>query len=92
MNKLIGVTVTVPFILAENLTAMETNSQPQTNQEPTPEPRVHGHWILTGDAAQIVLDKIKQMKSLGTPVFGKERAIQVLLCELSRMKNQKKPI
>lgn len=37
---------------------------------------------LTGCAAEMVLQKMKEKKDAGTYHFGKQRAVQTLLCEL----------
>jgi len=45
---------------------------------------------LDGEAAKLVNEKIKEKKEkLGLTMFGKSRAVQILLCELYHMKKKK---
>lgn len=46
---------------------------------------------LEGIAAQMVIDKIEEKKnSLGLTRFGKDRATQILLCELYELRKAQK--
>lgn len=56
-------------------------------QEPT---RIFFQCELTDCAADMVMKKIKEKQNGGVSKFGKQRAVQALLCELWNMKQNKK--
>lgn len=41
---------------------------------------------IEDEAVDLVREKIKEVKSKGVAIFGKNRAIQTLLCELYKLK------
>lgn len=59
-------------------------------QEQQEETRIFFQCELTGCAADMVMNKIKEKQHGGISKFGKQRAVQALLCELWQKKNQGK--
>ncbi len=50
---------------------------------------MYGQWRLVGDAARAVDRHIKNKKAEGVKVYGKELAINFLLCQQWKTMNQK---
>lgn len=54
--------------------------------------KICGIWEIWGDAAKLVIDKTKEEKEIKkVRQYGKNRAVQALLCELYKIKMAANP-